>query len=110
MDKPNLEISMKALQWRDEEMEKDTIDEQAIRWVLLSVVSRNLGDLEKAKEYIQMVLAVDRYAFKGNFVDNWMCMFLLPLRSLREIIGLTPENSTNGTLRMGGGAMERTWA
>lgn len=74
MDKPNFEVSMKALEWREEEMEKDTIDEQAIRWVLLSVVSRNLGGLEKSKEYIKKVLAVDRYAFKGNFVDNWMCM------------------------------------
>lgn len=79
MDKPNLEVSMKALQWREEEIDKDAIDEQAIRWVLLSVVLRNLGDLEKAKEYIQKVLAVDRYTFKGNFVDNWMCMFPLPL-------------------------------
>lgn len=64
---------MKALQWRHEEMEKEAIDEQAIRWVLLSVVYRNLDDLEKAKEYIQKTLTVDRYAFKGNFVDNWMC-------------------------------------
>lgn len=77
MDKPNFEVSMKALQWQDEEMEKDAIDEQAIQSVLLSVVLRNLGELEKAKEYIQKVLAVDRYAFRGNFVDNWMCMFLL---------------------------------
>lgn len=73
MNRPNFEVSMKALQWQHEEMEKEAIDEQAIRWVLLSVVYRNLDDLEKAKEYIQKTLTVDRYAFKGNFVDNWMC-------------------------------------
>lgn len=110
MDKPNLEISMKALEWRDEEMEKDAIDEQAIRWVLLSVVSRNLGELEKSKECIQKVLAVDRYTFKGNFVDNWTGMFHLPLRFPWGLIGFIGGNSTNGTLRMGSGAMERAWA
>lgn len=78
MDRPNFEISMKALQWRHEEMSKDSIDEQAIRWVLLSIVSRNLGEPEKANEYIQKVLAVDRYGFKGAHNDNWMGRLLLP--------------------------------
>lgn len=86
MDRPNFEISAKALQWRNEEMEKDVIDEQAIQLLLLSVVTRNLDDLEKAKEYIQKILAIDRYAFKGNFVDNWMCM-LSPVVSTLNPLG-----------------------
>lgn len=72
MDQSNFEISKKALQWRNEEIINDAVDEQAIQWILLSVVSRNLDEMEKTKMYIQNVLAIDRNAFKGLLNDNWM--------------------------------------
>lgn len=72
MDQSNFEVSKKALLWQDEEMTNDAVDEQAIQWILLSVVSRNLDKMEETKTYIQNVLTIDRNAFKGLLNDNWM--------------------------------------
>jgi hypothetical protein len=72
MDQQNFETSLKALQWQEEDMANEPIDEQAIRWLLLSVVMRSSGEWEKAKGYIQQVLAVEKSIIKGALVNDYM--------------------------------------
>lgn len=70
MKRENHDLSYRALQWTREE--NDSIDEQAIRWLLLSVVYRNRGELAEAKEELQRVIALDKNALKGPYHDEWM--------------------------------------
>lgn len=72
MDQRNFQITLEALQWREEEMETEPIDEQAIRWVLLSVVMRNVGEWEKAREYIRKTLDAEKRIIKSAMVNDYM--------------------------------------
>jgi len=72
MHTANCEASLRALQY-SEGSENDTLDEQAIRNVVLSVVHRNIGgseNLAKAKELLQKVLAMDKASLAGK--ENWI--------------------------------------
>ena len=73
MDQENFQKSLQALQYRgDGEMENEAIDEQAIRWLLLSAVMRNAGQWEKAREYLEKIEEVDRTQFRGALVNDYM--------------------------------------
>ncbi|CAZ81126.1 unnamed protein product [Tuber melanosporum] len=88
MDQENFEISFQALQyWGDHEMENDTIDEQAIRWLLLSAVMRNAGKWEKAREYLEKIQKVDRTQFRGTLVNDYM----IPAAYYERAVGIWKE-------------------
>ncbi|KAL7275833.1 Mitochondrial outer membrane protein iml2 [Rhizina undulata] len=72
MGPKDFETSLDALQWRKEEIESDSVDEQAIRWLLMSLVLRNMGQLEKGRSYMDYVVGVDKTKFKGLNNDEWM--------------------------------------
>ncbi|KAI5788151.1 hypothetical protein FPQ18DRAFT_392455 [Pyronema domesticum] len=65
-----LEQSLMAIKYGDEEVEKDTADEKAIRWLLESVVMRRKGELQKAKELLVMV--VEKQTPAQAPFDMWM--------------------------------------
>lgn len=65
-----------AIKYGDEEVEKDTADEKAIRWLLESVVMRRKGELQKAKELLVMV--VEKQTPAQAPFDMWMGMYSFP--------------------------------
>ncbi|CUS07265.1 unnamed protein product [Tuber aestivum] len=73
MDQENLQKSLQALQYRgNQDMESEVIDEQAIRWLLLSAVVRSAGQWEKARGYLEKIEKVDRTQFRGALVNDYM--------------------------------------
>ncbi|PUU81005.1 outer membrane protein Iml2/Tetratricopeptide repeat protein 39 [Tuber borchii] len=88
MDQENFQKSLQALQYRgDEEMEDEAIDEQAIRWLLLSAVMRNAGQWEKARGYLEKIEEVDRTQFRGALVNDYM----MPAAYYERAVGIWKE-------------------
>lgn len=77
MDNEDFAKSLVALNWREEQLKEDAIDERAIHSLLTSVVKRNMGELEGAREHLQEVLSIDKYLLKGGFKDDWTGKYLL---------------------------------
>lgn len=63
--------SLTALDWRKDHLRDDAIDERAIHSLLTSVVLRNMGELEGAREHLQEVLSIDKFLLKGGLKDDW---------------------------------------
>lgn len=71
MDNDDFAKSLIALEWRKEKLKDDEVDERAIHSLLKSVVLRNMGELEAAREHLQEVLNIDKYHLKGGLKDDW---------------------------------------
>ena len=71
MDNDDFAKSLIALNWRKEQLQDDAIDEKAIHSLLTSVVLRNMGELEGAREHLQEVLSIDKFLLKGGLKDDW---------------------------------------
>lgn len=71
MNNDDFAKSLIALEWKKEELKDDVIDERAIHSLLTSVVLRNMGEMDKAKEHLQDVLNIDKFQLKGNLKDDW---------------------------------------
>ena len=71
MDNDGFAKSLIALEWQKEKLKDDEIDERAIHSLITSVVLRNMGEREKAKEHLQEVLAIDKTTLKGYLKDDW---------------------------------------
>lgn len=63
--------SLISLEWRNEDLEGDAIDERAIYHLLTGVVLRNMGDLGGARERLGKVLSIDKSLLKGGLKDDW---------------------------------------
>ena len=71
MGKDDFARSLTALDWRKEQLGDDAIDEKAIHSLLTSVVLRNMGELEGAREHLQEVICIDKFLLKGGLKDDW---------------------------------------
>ncbi|KAI8962927.1 hypothetical protein F5Y11DRAFT_356613 [Daldinia sp. FL1419] len=78
MQPSELEFSNKVLSWdrltAPEEARKKIeaeLDEEAVRNVCRAAVARSLGNLDKARELLDSVLAMDRQAFRGPTKDDY---------------------------------------
>ncbi|RPA95293.1 hypothetical protein L873DRAFT_1698592 [Choiromyces venosus 120613-1] len=88
MDQENFQKSLQALQYRgDEEMENESIDEQAIRWLLLSIVMRNTGQWDKAREYLEKIEKIDRNQLRGALANDYM----VPAAYYERAVGIWKE-------------------
>ncbi|PWW75986.1 hypothetical protein C7212DRAFT_195024 [Tuber magnatum] len=88
MDQENLQKSLQALQYRgDRDMESETTDERAIRWLLLSAVTRSAGQWGKAREYLEKIEKVDRTQFRGALVNDYM----IPAAYYERAVGIWKE-------------------
>lgn len=112
MDQDNFQKSLQALQYRgDEEMEDEAIDEQAIRWLLLSAVMRNAGQWEKARGYLKKIEEVDRTQFRGALVNDYMSAFPSRLTILPQVTNTNqcPQHTTNARLGYGKRPRSTRW-
>lgn len=107
MSHDDLTKSLASLEWRNEELEDDAIDERAIYHLLAGVVLRNMGDLEGARERLWKVLSIDKSLLKGGLKDDWP--------GKRSVITLILFNllifgfSSNCPLRMGCSHLAQVW-
>ena len=71
MDNDDFAKSLIALDWKKEQLQDDAIDEKAIHSLLTSVVLRNMGELDGARDHLQEVLSIDKFLLKGGLKDDW---------------------------------------
>jgi len=112
MDQENFQKSLQALQYRgDEEMEDEAIDEQAIRWLLLSAVMRNAGQWEEARGYLEKIEEVDRTQFRGALVNDYMSAFPSRPTILSQVTNTKqcPRHTTNARLESGKRPRSTRW-
>ncbi|KAI0172205.1 hypothetical protein GGR52DRAFT_458764 [Hypoxylon sp. FL1284] len=79
MQAPELKMSEEALSWgrmtASEEVRKAIkaeIDEQGVRDVCRAAVARSLDQFDEARELLDSVLAMDKFAFKGPTKDDYV--------------------------------------
>ncbi|KAI5808811.1 outer membrane protein Iml2/Tetratricopeptide repeat protein 39 [Peziza echinospora] len=92
MDNDGFAKSLIALEWQKEKLKDDEIDERAIHSLITSVVLRNMGEREKAKEHLQEVLAIDKNTLKGYLKDDWTA----PTAHYEWAVILWQENGPKG--------------
>ena len=71
MSRDDFTKSLASLEWKNEELKDDAMDERAIYLLLTGVVLRNMGDLEGARERLSKVLSIDKPLLKGGLKDTW---------------------------------------